>query len=70
LLEAQNSLRAPIVVACVLTYNYLMGNCGSSLDCTKCYSTVPIEGCETELKINADVAGIGVSKNTTVWKLS
>lgn len=38
-----------------------MGNCGSSLDCTKCYSAVPIEGCETELKINADIAGIGVS---------
>ncbi|KAF2827219.1 hypothetical protein CC86DRAFT_405359 [Ophiobolus disseminans] len=37
-----------------------MGNCGSSLDCTKCYHVVPTEGCETELKINADIAGIGV----------
>lgn len=37
-----------------------MGNCGSSLDCDRCYSSRPEEGCETILEINADIAGIGV----------
>ncbi|CAO2658155.1 Nn.00g074150.m01.CDS01 [Neocucurbitaria sp. VM-36] len=37
-----------------------MGNCGSSLDCTTCYTRYPYKGCETKLKVNADIAGIGV----------
>jgi hypothetical protein len=39
-----------------------MGNCGSALDCDKCFASKPREGCATELDINADIAGIGVSQ--------
>jgi len=38
-----------------------MGNCGSSLNCNKCYANEPIKGCDTEIEINPDIAGIGVS---------
>ncbi|KAF1831597.1 hypothetical protein BDW02DRAFT_649764 [Decorospora gaudefroyi] len=37
-----------------------MGSCGSSLNCNKCYASEPIEGCDTEIDINPDIAGIGV----------
>ncbi|KAH7357548.1 hypothetical protein BKA66DRAFT_574367 [Pyrenochaeta sp. MPI-SDFR-AT-0127] len=37
-----------------------MGNCGSSLDCNKCYSKKAIKGCLTEIDVNPDIAGIGV----------
>ncbi|KAI2481407.1 hypothetical protein Ptr902_07202 [Pyrenophora tritici-repentis] len=37
-----------------------MGSCGSSLNCEKCYSSEPMEGCDTEIDINPDIAGIGV----------
>jgi hypothetical protein len=38
-----------------------MGNCGSSLDCNKCYSSEPSPGCENVIEIDPDIAGIGVS---------
>ncbi|KAH7077499.1 hypothetical protein BKA63DRAFT_266555 [Paraphoma chrysanthemicola] len=37
-----------------------MGNCGSSLDCDKCYSQYEIPGCVTEINLNPNVAGTGV----------
>ncbi|CAN9330223.1 unnamed protein product [Alternaria alternata] len=37
-----------------------MGSCGSSLNCNKCYTNEPIDGCDTEIEINPDVAGLGV----------
>jgi hypothetical protein len=46
-----------------------MGNCGSSLDCTRCYISEydygdERKGCKPELKVNADIAGIGVGSST------
>jgi hypothetical protein len=39
----------------------IMGSCGSSLNCSKCYSNEPIDGCDTEFEVNQDIAGMGVS---------
>ncbi|CAN9329485.1 unnamed protein product [Alternaria alternata] len=39
-----------------------MGSCGSSLNCNKCYTNEPIDGCDTEIEINPDVAGLGLLK--------
>jgi hypothetical protein len=46
-----------------------MGSCGSSLDCTRCYISECAygnerRGCEPELKVNADIAGLGVGAST------
>jgi len=38
-----------------------MGNCGSSLDCTKCYNATGANGCATEINVDPDIAGLGVS---------
>ncbi|KAH8728357.1 hypothetical protein GQ44DRAFT_769341 [Phaeosphaeriaceae sp. PMI808] len=37
-----------------------MGNCDSSLNCNKCYSSPPEGGCDDKIAINPDIAGIGV----------
>jgi hypothetical protein len=40
-----------------------MGNCGSAVDCDRCYSSRKIPGCDTNIHVNPDIAGIGVSTN-------
>jgi len=40
-----------------------MGSCGSSLNCNKCYANEPIDGCDTEIEVDPDIAGIGVSES-------
>lgn len=36
-----------------------MGNCGSAINCAQCYGEE--EGCLREIKVDPDIAGIGVS---------
>jgi hypothetical protein len=42
-----------------------MGNCGSSLNCTQCYSPLGADGCVTAIEVDPDVAGIGVRDSAT-----
>jgi hypothetical protein len=44
-----------------------MGNCGSSLNCGQCYSDNGEKGCLTEIEVDADIAGIGVSNRGLNW---